>query len=480
MAFEFVARNGIIALNNTTITGSLVTTGTITSAALIRSGSTNLQILAGDGSVITAGTNITISGGTISATGGGGGGGGISGSGVSGQLTYWNGTTSVTGSTTLTYSPTGALGLSISPTLTAATNLARGIYLNPNLTIAANNDVIVGLDITPNYIGNVGTVNIINSGASYTAGTYTSVPLTGGNGTGAIATIVIAGGSITSVTITASGSGYYLGDVLSASSANIGGTGTGFSTSVAIFAYTGTSNYALRIKGNQLITSNSSYTTYNTTPSIRLFGISSSTNQHALSVWSNGTLAVGINASAASNVNGYVIYADNGFNAPSYFSNIDSRGLKLNDGTATMLFQRTNTSGQISIGISTYTSTLGNANAAASPATNIKQYDTYILGSNYVPTSTINDIALYVNQPAGGLGIRIFGNTGNVGVGTNTDVTSSLLTMASTTKGFLPPRMTTAQKNAIGTPATGLVVYDTTLNKLAVYTGAAWETVTST
>lgn len=46
-------------------------------------------------------------------------------------------------------------------------------------------------------------------------------------------------------------------------------------------------------------------------------------------------------------------------------------------------------------------------------------------------------------------------------------------------RGFLPPRMTTVQKNAIGTPASGLMVYDTTLGKLCVYTGAAWETITS-
>jgi hypothetical protein len=39
--------------------------------------------------------------------------------------------------------------------------------------------------------------------------------------------------------------------------------------------------------------------------------------------------------------------------------------------------------------------------------------------------------------------------------------------------------MTTTEKNAIASPATGLVVYDTTLNKLSVYTGATWETVTS-
>jgi hypothetical protein len=56
---------------------------------------------------------------------------------------------------------------------------------------------------------------------------------------------------------------------------------------------------------------------------------------------------------------------------------------------------------------------------------------------------------------------------------------SAQLQVDSTTKGFLPPRMTTTQKTAISTPATGLVVYDTTLNKLSVYTGSAWETVTS-
>jgi hypothetical protein len=56
---------------------------------------------------------------------------------------------------------------------------------------------------------------------------------------------------------------------------------------------------------------------------------------------------------------------------------------------------------------------------------------------------------------------------------------SAVLEVLSTTQGFLPPRMTTTQKNAIATPATGLVLYDTTLNKLAVYTGSAWETVTS-
>jgi len=55
---------------------------------------------------------------------------------------------------------------------------------------------------------------------------------------------------------------------------------------------------------------------------------------------------------------------------------------------------------------------------------------------------------------------------------------SAIVDVASTTKGFLPPRMTTTQKTAIGSPTAGLIVYDTTLNKLCVYT-TAWQTITS-
>lgn len=71
-------------------------------------------------------------------------------------------------------------------------------------------------------------------------------------------------------------------------------------------------------------------------------------------------------------------------------------------------------------------------------------------------------------------------NSGNVAFGSGApEELSAQISIASTTKGFLPPRMTSAQKTAIATPATGLVVYDTTLNKLCVYTGAAWQTVSS-
>jgi hypothetical protein len=52
---------------------------------------------------------------------------------------------------------------------------------------------------------------------------------------------------------------------------------------------------------------------------------------------------------------------------------------------------------------------------------------------------------------------------------------SAQLEVVSTTKGFLPPVMTTTQKNAIASPATGLVLYDSTTNKLQCYNGSTWN-----
>jgi hypothetical protein len=51
---------------------------------------------------------------------------------------------------------------------------------------------------------------------------------------------------------------------------------------------------------------------------------------------------------------------------------------------------------------------------------------------------------------------------------------SAVLDLQSTTRGFLPPRMTSAQRNAIGTPAPGLVVFDTDVNQLFFFDGAQW------
>lgn len=69
-------------------------------------------------------------------------------------------------------------------------------------------------------------------------------------------------------------------------------------------------------------------------------------------------------------------------------------------------------------------------------------------------------------------------SAGNVGIGTTANA-SAILDAQSTTKGVRMPNMTTTQKNAISSPAAGLMVFDTTLAKLCVYSGAAWQTITS-
>ncbi len=81
--------------------------------------------------------------------------------------------------------------------------------------------------------GSLTVLGTITPGAGYASpGTYTAVPLTGGTGTLAKATIIVAGGVVTSVVVTTVGSGYLVGDVLSASNANLGGSGAGFSIPV--------------------------------------------------------------------------------------------------------------------------------------------------------------------------------------------------------------------------------------------------------
>jgi hypothetical protein len=64
-----------------------------------------------------------------------------------------------------------------------------------------------------------------------------------------------------------------------------------------------------------------------------------------------------------------------------------------------------------------------------------------------------------------------------IGMQTNTPNVSSLLDMVSTTRGLLIPRMTTTQRDAISSPATGLLIFNTTTGAFNYYTGAAWVAI---
>jgi hypothetical protein len=126
-------------------------------------------------------------------------------------------------------------------------------------------------------------------------------------------------------------------------------------------------------------------------------------------------------------------------------------------------------------------------------------YNHVLISKNFSPTSSngvfnVLRIATTINQGSAiGISRGIYLNptltsaadfraieisSGGVYVNTTSVAASAILQADSITKGFLPPRLTTTQKNAITSPSAGLIVYDSTLNKLCVFT-TTWETITS-
>ncbi|SMC63161.1 hypothetical protein [Moheibacter sediminis] len=66
--------------------------------------------------------------------------------------------------------------------------------------------------------------------------------------------------------------------------------------------------------------------------------------------------------------------------------------------------------------------------------------------------------------------------TAQVGIGVNSPDSTAMMEAASTEKGFLPPRMTTAQRDAIngGNPSAGLVIYNLDVHCLEFFNATEW------
>lgn len=75
--------------------------------------------------------------------------------------------------------------------------------------------------------------SITAAGSGYTNGVYTSVPMSGGTGTGETATVTITGNRVTGLVLDCIGQGYTVGDVLSANAADLGGAGSGLQYTVS-------------------------------------------------------------------------------------------------------------------------------------------------------------------------------------------------------------------------------------------------------
>jgi hypothetical protein len=71
--------------------------------------------------------------------------------------------------------------------------------------------------------------------------------------------------------------------------------------------------------------------------------------------------------------------------------------------------------------------------------------------------------------------IANMGHAQNVGIGTTNPNASAMLQVSSTTRGFLPPRMTSSQRTNIVSPLNGLIVYDTDMERPFIYMDGIWR-----
>jgi hypothetical protein len=100
----------------------------------------------------------------------------------------------------------------------------------------------------------------------------------------------------------------------------------------------------------------------------------------------------------------------------------------------------------------------------------------YVDTHSTTPGGTNGAVQFNNSSVFGGNASKLFWDNTNfrLGIGTSTPDASAALDITSTTQGFLEPRMTTTQRNAISSPAEGLQVYDLTLHQFYGWNGSSW------
>ncbi len=90
-------------------------------------------------------------------------------------------------------------------------------------------------------------------------------------------------------------------------------------------------------------------------------------------------------------------------------------------------------------------------------------------------SNRIKNLALSCILVLGTLGTAL---SQSVGLNNATPDASSILDLTATDRGLLIPRMTSAQRLAITTPANGLLVFDTDIGEFYFYNAAVWVPIT--
>jgi hypothetical protein len=376
------------------------------------------------------------------------------------------------------YTSSSAIGLYVTPTLTAQSNLARGTLIYPTLVAAANNDVLVGLDINPTFtngaftgvsnfglrvngriVNTLGNNQVIFSSVSATTGWQVlTLQNTGANCTFGIEQstgTALFGNSLAYATVLGTSNATALQFGTNAitrqtifSNGNVGintTTDAGFRLDV-----NGTARVQGVITGSVAGGSLTLGTASANTPAITVTGFYTNAGAINISNSNNRSFSTIINSQGPSN----------GFSAQGY---LNTQAVA-NDGSYFFA------GGAINTNATTLAGTLVGYNFTPSITS---ENNVTILAFRSALGAASNRWNLYMSGTAANY------MAGILTIGTASPNASAQLQVDSTVRGFLPPRMTAAQRAAISSPATGLMVYQTDGTEgVYVYSGGAWKSLT--
>jgi hypothetical protein len=401
--------------------------------------------------------------------------GNVSGSGVANQLTYWNGTGSVTGSTGLTYvDTTGVM------TLSKNQNATTGFTIT-NTTSGLSSVALLTLNLGGLNLGYLGKYSSTSTGYKFVL----SNDLFLSTGTGDIAfqndsasgKIKFGGGGSSTAQMTLTAAGRLL----------LGTTSEG----TFILDVNGTARVSgeANIQGLTAGTGNSSPLGNSNTSFGYQAGFTNTTTPGLYGNTAFGYQAGRVMSTGYSNV--YIGY-QSGVTHTTAQQNV---GI----GDSTFRFSSPTINQNVAIGAAALLNATGNGNLAlGTSAGAYRNAGNVDLGNNAGSGASFNgsgnicigsesgkysgDFKLYIASSPISNGNLIYGDfvTGQLKINNSNTLSltaSAQFEVVSTTRGFLPPRMTTTQINAIATPAEGLQIYNTTISHMCFYQAGSWQKI---
>lgn len=152
------------------------------------------------------------------------------------------------------------------------------------------------------------------------------------------------------------------------------------------------------------------------------------------------------------------------FDSVGEFIEVNTRSLNRNYGIQSYVYGNSDNS---NIGIEV---------GATHPVDNSRSYGIIVISGKSIFNNDSNSYSDF--QIKGDTNEDLFyvdASVDSIGIGTSTPNSKSILELSSTTKGFLPPRMTQTQRTSISTPPVGLIVYQTDATEgLYVYKSTGW------